>query len=765
MAGADQTISNSGATDASTLATATGVVTVPQGGGITNTSGTQTIVAPLIFQHDSTISNASSTQTQISNTITSAPGQTLTVSGAGATTISSNNSGSMQGDIIVDQTTLNVADNANIGTGNLIIQSGGASGVLSMGATTLPNPVTINVAATITSNAASGQASILTGEFTGSAPITFGGTGKKVLGGTDANYSSPNYTGTMTVSDGELAINSNIPNTDLIINQGATYSGTGTVHNVYHYGTLRPGNSIGTTNINGDYTAGTVGGNAIYAVELDSTGASNLVNVSGNTLIAGTYNINILMDAGFYPAGTVIDYNILQTGGTLTTTYSDIPASFHLHWYTQPGLSFTVGTLDDPSSPLNGKSLILKLTATDDITISQNQLPFTLPDASVTEADMIDTPERINPGDVVSSNSGILADHIEVTSIVFQSQQQLQPEFSGSYSDTFRAKNFKSSKTYAGGKNTIESLLRAISQNGPVSYEKDETRVWVSPYANRSRTNPTNSNSGNQGWSGGALMGAEKRDQKNTWSVGLLTGLMGSRSHVIGIPDTFAKSKGMIFGGYNTYKYTKNWGHELLASRTTTYIDAQRYGLDRISKSPYYALSAYKTITDIGNAQLNYIFDLIEKRATCRLSSGISYQDTQTGQYTENNAGTNNLSSSSSSNQTFELYGGIGFRNILEHDKITIRTTFVYEYGYALSSTGSAVKTSAQGLGATSTTQAVAPTTFTTPVGPRQNKHYLQLNSSYLDRNTGLKFILSYSGVLYKNVQNHTMLFKTEYRF
>jgi hypothetical protein len=80
----------------------------------------------------------------------------------------------------------------------------------------------------------------------------------------------------------------------------------------------------------------------------------------------------------------------------------------------------------------------------------------------------------------------------------------------------------------------------------------------------------------------------------------------------------------------------------------------------------------------------------------------------------------------------------------------------VYEYGYQAKSTGTI---------ATATTQSQSPTSFTTPPGPRQNKHYIKLSTSFLDHDSGLKFIASYSGVLYKNVTNHTAMFKVEYRF
>ena len=57
--------------------------------------------------------------------------------------------------------------------------------------------------------------------------------------------------------------------------------------------------------------------------------------------------------------------------------------------------------------------------------------------------------------------------------------------------------------------------------------EKNETRLWITPYVNRSRTSRTNSNAGNQGWAGGTLVGLEQRDPKNQWTIGLMTGVMG----------------------------------------------------------------------------------------------------------------------------------------------------------------------------------------------------------------------------------------------
>jgi len=539
-----------------------------------------------------------------------------------------------------------------------------------------------------------------------------------------------------------------MPNANVSVGAGAILSGNGTMRDVVmNGGILKPGNSIGTQYFN-RLTTNT---GTIYTVELKAAGESNRIIVTGDTTLNGTFIINLLMDAGNYPAG-VIDYNILTTGGALTVNQLD------LRWNHKAGVTFDLGVLNQPGSIYHGKALVLKYTSDNAFTVAADETSVAAPyDDEQTTLH----PITIAPTDIVAPDSGLVlgtaapvAEQVELTGMVFNNAASINDPASTATADAFHFKGFASNTTpisgpASGGKSAIEAILTAISKNGPVSYEKNETRLWITPYVNRSRIGRTNSNLGNQGWSGGSLMGIEKRDQKNVWSVGLLTGLTGSRSHTLGDPNTFSKTTGMLFGGYNTYKYTDykdkgNFGHELLASRTYTAIDAQRYGLDSIDKkTPFYALGSYKTTTDVANAQLNYLFDIIKKSITSRLNTGLTYIGSDSGRIAERNAGHNGVTTAPSSSKSIEFYNGIGLRKIWNHEKITIRTTFVYEYGYQMVSSGST----------STTTQSVAPTTFITPAGPRQNKHYLQLSSSYLDRDTGLKFIMSYAGVLYKNVQ------------
>ena len=723
-----------------------------------NSGDAVTLVNPITLATSAAFVVPTGATAALQSPITSAPGTTLNLSGGGTTIFSANNS-SMRGDISVAGSTASITAGANLGSGALNV----SSGTIVMDSVALPNPISVNSASTFTSNAAPGSVATLSGAIIGSAPITFNGTGAINLTG-----ASTSYTGTLIATGGKLSVNSNMPSAGVNLGAGAILGGAGTVGGIHQSGILKPGNSIGTLNVVGDYT--TVDG-AAYQVEINPL-LSSKINVAGNTILGGTYFINVLMDAGDYPAQTT-DYTILTTGGTLTVNMLNIK------WNAQPGLSFTVGTLNDLGEADDEKCLVLRYRATQPFTIAADQavVDTATLDGTYSQSILNNPSITLNASDVVGENSGLttpelpnvyqvpVADHIELTSIVFSNNPNSQNDpASSATADAFLFKGFNAPKTTVlGGKNAVETLLTAISQNGPISYEKNETRLWISPYVNRSRIRRRSSDTGNQGWSGGSLAGIEQRDQKNIWSFGLLGGLMGSRSHTLGQPNTFSKSTGFLFGAYNTYKYTDykdkgNFGHEILASRTTTFIDSQRYGLDKTDKvTPFYALATYKTTTNIINAQLNYLFDIIKKSVTSRLSAGVTYQGTQSGRITERNAGVNGITTSPSTNNAVEYYSGIGIRKIWNTDEITMRTTFVYEYGYQAMSAGVTARSATQ--------DSVAPATGTTPIGPRQNKHYLQLNTSYLDRRTGLKFIVSYSGVLYKNVTNQTGMFKIEYRF
>nr|WP_320048977.1 autotransporter outer membrane beta-barrel domain-containing protein [uncultured Desulfuromonas sp.] len=108
---------------------------------------------------------------------------------------------------------------------------------------------------------------------------------------------------------GELSLNGDAQFSSLTIHNPATLKGTGTIHGpVINYGTVAPGNSIGTLSIDGDYMqlAGSV-------LEIEAGGGTaDLLQVSGTAVIQG--GSLIVIPDGYLTSGnyTILEANVLQ---------------------------------------------------------------------------------------------------------------------------------------------------------------------------------------------------------------------------------------------------------------------------------------------------------------------------------------------------------------------------------------------------------------------------------------------------------------------
>ena len=122
------------------------------------------------------------------------------------------------------------------------------------------------------------------------------------------------YTGDTTVSGGRLAINGTLASAITVEREG-TLSGSGTVTQVDNYGTLAPGNSVGTLTVSGDYTAHA---GSVHELEVDSSGASDRLVVGGAAHIDGTLKL-----AGG-PFRQNIAYSFLNATNGVTGQYSHI---------------------------------------------------------------------------------------------------------------------------------------------------------------------------------------------------------------------------------------------------------------------------------------------------------------------------------------------------------------------------------------------------------------------------------------------------------
>lgn len=160
------------------------------------------------------------------------------------------------------------------------------------------------------------------GNVTGTGSLIKQGTGTQIMSG-----NSSTYTGTTTIDNGTMLVTGNLSNSTTTVNSSGTLGGTGIVGTTTVNGTIAPGlpGAIGTLNIGGNYTQAV---NSFYNVNVDASGASDLVNVTG----AGhTANINggtvrVMAAIGSYNPSTV--YTILTSTGARTGAFSGVTSNF-----------------------------------------------------------------------------------------------------------------------------------------------------------------------------------------------------------------------------------------------------------------------------------------------------------------------------------------------------------------------------------------------------------------------------------------------------
>lgn len=147
----------------------------------------------------------------------------------------------------------------------------------------------------------------------GTGGLTKQGNGILTLSGADT------YAGATRVEDGTLIVNGSIASSSSVtIASGAGIGGNGTVSDLILDGgsTLRPGNSIGTLNA----ASATFNSGMTYEVEVNSAGASDLLSVTGATVINGG-DVVVLPYPDF---ATNTPYTIITSTGGVTGTFSGV---------------------------------------------------------------------------------------------------------------------------------------------------------------------------------------------------------------------------------------------------------------------------------------------------------------------------------------------------------------------------------------------------------------------------------------------------------
>jgi autotransporter-associated beta strand protein len=172
------------------------------------------------------------------------------------------------------------------------------------------------------------------------------------------NNTANTYTGATTIQSGAtLIVNGSIATSSgLTVDQGGTVGGIGTLPTTLINGTLSPGNSIGTINVQGNLAFGPTG---TYLVEL-SPKAADHTHVSGTATLAGT------VQAMFSPDTYKREhYTILRADGGISGTFnalstSGLPLNFDAsltYTATDVGLDLTAHLGRDVKLPRSHQSI------------------------------------------------------------------------------------------------------------------------------------------------------------------------------------------------------------------------------------------------------------------------------------------------------------------------------------------------------------------------------------------------------------------------
>jgi len=124
-----------------------------------------------------------------------------------------------------------------------------------------------------------------------------------------------------TVTGGTLELTGRIED-DTTIGPEGRLVGTGTTGNLANAGTVAPGFSIGTLQVDGDYTEQP---GSSLEVEVDDTGASDRLVVTGSANLGGG-NVVATADAGGYVR--TLTYTILTAAGGVNGTYAGLIEEF-----------------------------------------------------------------------------------------------------------------------------------------------------------------------------------------------------------------------------------------------------------------------------------------------------------------------------------------------------------------------------------------------------------------------------------------------------
>jgi outer membrane autotransporter protein len=137
-----------------------------------------------------------------------------------------------------------------------------------------------------------------------------------ILGGS-LTFVAPNkLNSNINVANGSVSFNGTTTGT-ATVGEYCVFSGIGTVGQLINYGTVAPGNSIGTLHVTGDYLQAA---GSTLDIEINDAGQCDKVDIGGKAQIGGT--LNVLAQSGDYKVGSA--YTFLAAKGGVSGAFDSV---------------------------------------------------------------------------------------------------------------------------------------------------------------------------------------------------------------------------------------------------------------------------------------------------------------------------------------------------------------------------------------------------------------------------------------------------------
>lgn len=421
----------------------------------------------------------------------------------------------------------------------------------------------------------------LANTLTGNGALIKRGVGSLNLTGNNS------LSGATTVQAGRLAVNGNLGNSIVSVQQGATLGGNGTVGgiNVARGGVVAPGNSVGQLNVNGDVN---LAQGSVYQVESDANGNADRIVASGRaTLNNSTLS---LVEGGNWLAAS--RYSILSAAGGVSGAFANVQTNF----------AFLTPTLN--------------YTATDvGLTLDRNAQTF----ASL----------------ATTRNAQAVAQGLDSAGAGNALWRQVVQDDAPTAQATFKA---LSNELHASTQSALIEDSRLVrnavndrlqqAQSAPATGSTTQTLagddsrgvVWTQAIGATGRTDSTRDVSGLDTHTSGLLFGADV-PLDETWRVGAMAGFSNSSfdlRHASGSTDSdnyhlgvYAGAKwgqlGLRLGAVRTW-------HELTAKRTLDLPGASEHFKEDYNAATNQVFGELGYAIELGNAQLEPFANLAHVR-------------------------------------------------------------------------------------------------------------------------------------------------------